>query len=1308
MEKLSCIPVPYQTSPKQDNFSVRGFVMDVAIRCTQVNCPCEGFVPGGAKTTSTSDNSLRTCSSCYHGWIAHALDKLMVRRVDSKRKEPEPVEVSGAFDVASLILFGTDALPMNLKMLLECLFDALCQSDVQHILKAFCWTSDDFTRGYKKKNPSEGSPLMRWTTVNKEEEELVMRQFLLFNETRSLAQSLVRQEVQQPGSSAERQPPPGSEGRQGASRSPSAGRASPASGRTHSAAKSSSLDSDIKKLIEKAHRTANAAALAAAGAVNSSSSSSVHRVRDSCHQATGQPKSTSPSPRSSPLNRLQSMQPFDFRRMASSHQPSGSSSSLVQMQQHHHQLLHSDTPTLHSSSLTSPGPGHSTRKSSTASPPAGHMSSHHHLALNFAHHGGNGGGNGGTGSGYSVNSDLSVTDDEDDMGSNMSESAMNLSQAHGMGQFNEMKERSRKSSNPMKRRWNPVVLSTLTTNPATGKRRVQCHSCFKTFCDKGALKIHYSAVHLREMHKCTVDGCTMMFSSRRSRNRHSANPNPKLHSSSMRRKINPHDGRSSNPFPSSIMTPPGASSILNYVSGLSGPLLGHSPTSFSNPLALSEAERINAELSQMTSSSSVGHREEEDDGAQSPGSSRSQSPESYHGRHSNKMAKVYNDEDDIEYDANELKRNQANVDLNRSSNGFDGLGLSSHNSSSRRVSTEPTEARGNGTSGGGGGVSGGGGRKRKSQNPTKCAVSVAPGVSDDDLQYSSDTSNSNDTFGDQGVDMNGMDDIKSEEDDDEDDDSLQDLLDRQRANLLHQQLAKLEKNRKLMKAAAASHRNDNDENKEEADRKRRARDSSERDARDGAVAAMAADGFGVDLSKKRKRQSSPLGMNGSESVRTLSEAEARSKNASQYRHQHQHHGKERTTESGSSPSSGVAGVENPLRHLESLSLGPFSNLVHVNSHFRGGATASGLFNGPPSLSFHAPGLGLALPPSAASQLPTSGSSSSIESSRKLKEKDLRSLRENNEPLASSGLEGLLLHHSSTGLASASLRARDALRDRGRERERERERERDRDGSGSNVDREDEDGLDMEGNEANSGGANTAVSDLDASFMSGEHVPSSMVSMFRDSGMNGPIEIPVDKENPRRCVACGKIFQNHFGVKTHYQNVHLKLMHKCTVEGCNAAFPSKRSRDRHSANLNLHRKLLSTHSDKEGHEMLLRQWAASGGSSLTNNNLTDHNAPNHSGLPFGLDKVAAGLLPYHGANIRDEFFSRLYDPQGLPLSLNDLYLAGRIPGMGSDPAGLLAAAQLEVAFGRAGRGGPVDEAMFKPLQRQDDEDSAHST
>ena len=43
-------------------------------------------------------------------------------------------------------------------------------------------------------------------------------------------------------------------------------------------------------------------------------------------------------------------------------------------------------------------------------------------------------------------------------------------------------------------------------SPTTGKKRVQCNVCLKTFCDKGALKIHFSAVHLREMHKCNVEG----------------------------------------------------------------------------------------------------------------------------------------------------------------------------------------------------------------------------------------------------------------------------------------------------------------------------------------------------------------------------------------------------------------------------------------------------------------------------------------------------------------------------------------------------------------------------------------------------------------------------------------------------------------------------------------------------------------------------------------------------------------------------------------------------------------------------------
>lgn len=110
----------------------------------------------------------------------------------------------------------------------------------------------------------------------------------------------------------------------------------------------------------------------------------------------------------------------------------------------------------------------------------------------------------------------------------------------------EVAEKSDNNKNRKQRQMNafPSNLGTAFFNPVTGKKRIRCNVCMKSFCDKGALKIHFSAVHLREMHKCSVEGCTMMFSSRRSRNRHSANPNPKLHSATMRRKISPHDGRS--------------------------------------------------------------------------------------------------------------------------------------------------------------------------------------------------------------------------------------------------------------------------------------------------------------------------------------------------------------------------------------------------------------------------------------------------------------------------------------------------------------------------------------------------------------------------------------------------------------------------------------------------------------------------------------------------------------------------------------------------------------------------------------------
>lgn len=125
----------------------------------------------------------------------------------------------------------------------------------------------------------------------------------------------------------------------------------------------------------------------------------------------------------------------------------------------------------------------------------------------------------------------------------------------------------------VKRTWTPSANFGTSFIGPNGKKRVLCTACNKTFCDKGALKIHYSAVHLKEMHKCTVEGCNMMFSSRRSRNRHSANPNPKLHMPQKRVKL------------------PEGASIIDEDSGMSSNMVA-SPPSMVLPTSLPDPSMV--------------------------------------------------------------------------------------------------------------------------------------------------------------------------------------------------------------------------------------------------------------------------------------------------------------------------------------------------------------------------------------------------------------------------------------------------------------------------------------------------------------------------------------------------------------------------------------------------------------------------------------------------------------------------------------------------------------------------------------------
>ena len=52
------------------------------------------------------------------------------------------------FDIASLMLFGTHALPVRLKILLDRLLCALEHDELVNLLHAFGWTYEDYSRGY--------------------------------------------------------------------------------------------------------------------------------------------------------------------------------------------------------------------------------------------------------------------------------------------------------------------------------------------------------------------------------------------------------------------------------------------------------------------------------------------------------------------------------------------------------------------------------------------------------------------------------------------------------------------------------------------------------------------------------------------------------------------------------------------------------------------------------------------------------------------------------------------------------------------------------------------------------------------------------------------------------------------------------------------------------------------------------------------------------------------------------------------------------------------------------------------------------
>ncbi|XP_051876422.1 zinc finger protein basonuclin-2 isoform X2 [Pristis pectinata] len=391
-----------------------------AIRCTLVNCTCECFQPGKI--------NLRTCDQCKHGWVAHALDKLSTQHLYHPT-QVEIVQSNVVFDISSLMLYGTQAVPVRLKILLDRLFSVLKQEEVLQILHGLGWTLRDYVRGYILQDAA-GKVLDRWAIMSREEEIITLQQFLRFGETKSIVELMAIQEKE--------------------------GQAV--------AVPTSKADSDIRTFIEGNNRTRSPSLLAH---LENSNPSSIHHFENI-------------------PNSLAFLLPFQYINPVSAPllglPPNG-----VMLEQPSLRLREPNLPIQNERVESS-------ESEVSVSPFRGDQSS----------------------SRNALSSIINIEPKNEQK---------SMSPIHTPAPANDPVKSDHSKASILNAKIQRMRRNGLTPR----KGRVVCNACGKTFYDKGTLKIHYNAVHLKIKHRCTIEGCNMVFSSLRSRNRHSANPNPRLH-----------------------------------------------------------------------------------------------------------------------------------------------------------------------------------------------------------------------------------------------------------------------------------------------------------------------------------------------------------------------------------------------------------------------------------------------------------------------------------------------------------------------------------------------------------------------------------------------------------------------------------------------------------------------------------------------------------------------------------------------------------------------------------------------------------
>ncbi|XP_069839711.1 zinc finger protein basonuclin-1 isoform X1 [Dendropsophus ebraccatus] len=388
--------------------------MNEAIRCTLVNCICLGFRP--AKINP------RQCEQCRHGWVAHALSKLRIPHF-YPTGQVEIVQSSVVFDISSLMLYGTQAIPIRMKILLDRLFSVLKQEEVIQILHSLDWTLQDYIRGYVLQDAS-GKVLDHWSIMTVEEELATLQQFLRFGETKSIVELMAIHEKE--GYSV--------------------------------LVPTTRANSDIRTFIEGSNPRSSP--IIVPNPLEKVSPSSIHPFENMINNMAFTLPFQFFSPVPPPLIGSPPERPLTERS-----QDRGNES-----KQDAH-ISFSESSFLTSSSAS----------------------------FNLENE-----------SSISAQDVVTKTEDDSPLSDSSSHNTLTNYEMTSVSPENKLKSAERNGTGPR-------------------KGRVFCTACEKTFYDKGTLKIHYNAVHLKIKHRCTIEGCNMVFSSLRSRNRHSSNPNPRLH-----------------------------------------------------------------------------------------------------------------------------------------------------------------------------------------------------------------------------------------------------------------------------------------------------------------------------------------------------------------------------------------------------------------------------------------------------------------------------------------------------------------------------------------------------------------------------------------------------------------------------------------------------------------------------------------------------------------------------------------------------------------------------------------------------------